>query len=842
MELPDNKYRIRVRQDEPPQVWFESPAEALEVHSLAEVLMRIRVSDDFGLARAGVMFEVNNEEEYPLIGQDFQAAQDAAKELKATGKLSPQTRATLEKVLPLEHFKLTQQDSVMYYAFAEDNRPSGSQRTETDLRFVDIRPFRRLYRVLDTADGTMTNQGPQLKSLEELIARQRHALNRTKVLAKQLKRGQSELAGVDALIKFQGELAKFTRELAQGLEARGIDETELLYEAEAAMLQATDSLTVGNYDTAELQERDALKHLIEGRNRLEVSIRKNPNRQQLAQLRQFDRTQQQKLRRPKTDQEEARDVAERLKKLADEEDFVYRTLAGVPMSGTGDEEGDPSSSSDKKQEAPMKAREEGATGSGEKPKEKDAAKAKEGEKKEGPAKEAGNDEPKPKSAKSGADSGKKEVGQEGAGKNDTAKDDTGKGGGKEAAKDRTKSKPEKALSSEELKNRQADVVVEAEDVTKAFAKLKNITDLAKERMDAATQTAKEAASALEGGDDRVAQEKTDKARGQFRELAAQVRALMAEEQAQRIAAAQQMATQLAREQQDFADRLANKSDQNGAGGDQPPKKKQDDAPGKGKKETPKKDKPNMQGLGSDAEKIAERAKTLADILGVASKADNPEDQASAKKVGDLMGELKLPDLTQRLQDIRGQVGRGKLEDAKATVGDGAERMEAAAAKLAEIHRDIVAPQVAELAKVEKGLKDAEEELDHLDAPMRITRWHMDTTALLDELDKLGISKELRDQFLEEMRKAGWGPDVRTAGWTWGRTDGGYYAAPVVYRNLLTRLLGSVQGRMQELMLLDLPSSRDEPIPPQYQDLVDRYQKLLSSDGKDRAKRMVRPQK
>ncbi len=52
-------------------------------------------------------------------------------------------------MLPLEHFELTQQDSVMYYAFAEDNRPGAAQRTESDLRFIDIRPFRRQYRVLD---------------------------------------------------------------------------------------------------------------------------------------------------------------------------------------------------------------------------------------------------------------------------------------------------------------------------------------------------------------------------------------------------------------------------------------------------------------------------------------------------------------------------------------------------------------------------------------------------------------------------------------------------------------------------------------------------------------------
>src|SRR5439155_17125658 len=132
---------------------------------LAEIVMRVRVSDDFGLTRAGIMFEVNNEEEYPLLKQDFPAVEAAAKELNATGKLSPQTRATLEKVLPLEHFRLSQQDSVMYYGFAEDIKPGQAQRTETDLRFIDIRPFRRNYRLIDPQDR-MGQGGRTFKALE----------------------------------------------------------------------------------------------------------------------------------------------------------------------------------------------------------------------------------------------------------------------------------------------------------------------------------------------------------------------------------------------------------------------------------------------------------------------------------------------------------------------------------------------------------------------------------------------------------------------------------------------------------------------------------------------------
>src|SRR5262249_47554700 len=163
MELSPNRFRLRARPDEPPQVWFDSPGDAIEVHTLAEILMRIRASDDFGLSRAGIMFEVNNEEEYPLLAKDFE---QAAQELRAEGQLSPQTRSTLEKALPLEHFQLSQQDSVMYYAFAEDTRPGQAQRTETDLKFIDIRPFRRSYRPFDPPPGM--GPGPRFKSLEEI--------------------------------------------------------------------------------------------------------------------------------------------------------------------------------------------------------------------------------------------------------------------------------------------------------------------------------------------------------------------------------------------------------------------------------------------------------------------------------------------------------------------------------------------------------------------------------------------------------------------------------------------------------------------------------------------------
>ncbi len=332
--LPKNKYRIRVRQDQPPQVFFESPDDKVEVHSLAELPMRVRVRDDYGIGRAGILFQINNDQEVPLVAEDFAVVVAAAEEA-AAGAITPTTQAALEKVLPLEYFELTQKDSVMYYAYAEDNRPESPQRTETDLRFIDIRPLKRTYQIIDPAP--MPNNGGMgggnLKSLEELIQRQRYAVNRTIQIEKRAKVGRKpDATELDQLMKFETDLAQSVRETAEGLEARGFDDTELFYQAETTMLQAVDSLSVGNWENATQQMKDALKALIEQRDRTIRIIMKNPDPALLARLRQFDREQNQKLRRPKTDKEEARELIRRLEELIRQEGLVAEGLSEEPTT------------------------------------------------------------------------------------------------------------------------------------------------------------------------------------------------------------------------------------------------------------------------------------------------------------------------------------------------------------------------------------------------------------------------------------------------------------------------------------------------------------------------------
>ena len=172
--------------------------------------------------------------------------------------------------------------------------------------------------------------GPGLKSLEQLIQMQRFGLNRTLQIERKAKIGRTpDPTTLDQLMEFETDLASNIRGTAQGLEARGFDDTQLYYQAEAAILQAVDSLSVAKWENATLQMRDALKLLIEQRDRTLDSIEKNPDPARLAQLRAFDRQQAQKLRRPKTDKEEARELLTRLQTLIRDQDAVADALKPV---------------------------------------------------------------------------------------------------------------------------------------------------------------------------------------------------------------------------------------------------------------------------------------------------------------------------------------------------------------------------------------------------------------------------------------------------------------------------------------------------------------------------------
>lgn len=134
MKLAANRFRIEVTPDRKPTIRFLKPREQIEVTPSTEVHMRIESADDFGLSKTGIVYQVGNGPQKTLFLQQ-----------------DPKHPATLraEAVLPLEDHEVNFQDGVTYYAFTEDNHPDKPQRATTELQFIDIRPYKRAYQLLE---------------------------------------------------------------------------------------------------------------------------------------------------------------------------------------------------------------------------------------------------------------------------------------------------------------------------------------------------------------------------------------------------------------------------------------------------------------------------------------------------------------------------------------------------------------------------------------------------------------------------------------------------------------------------------------------------------------------
>lgn len=135
-------------------------------------------------------------------------------------------------------------------------------------------------------------------------------------------------------------------------------------------------------------------------------------------------------------------------------------------------------------------------------------------------------------------------------------------------------------SRAELRDKQYDVSLDARDIERILTRLKRASELSKQRMTEAATAAESVSGSIERGDSKQARERAEETSKMFQEIAKQLEALLTEETPQRVAAARNLAAQLAKAEQQFAQQAQklNKQMQDAptAGGksgtnDQPPK-------------------------------------------------------------------------------------------------------------------------------------------------------------------------------------------------------------------------------------------------------------------------------
>lgn len=384
-----------------------------------------------------------------------------------------------------------------------------------------------------------------------------------------------------------------------------------------------------------------------------------------------------------------------------------------------------------------------------------------------------------------------------------------------------------------------------------------ISELAASRMNAAVKKAEEAAGSLDRGHRGEAAKTAKDAAGMFSELAVHVDGLLGRETVQQLAAARDLSNQLAQRERGLADRLNRGAPPTTNSEASPPtdSEKQEGqakpAHGKSGQESQKSDSASQKGKGSsskgedaganggsgtvdrdalaEAARLTEAGRTLEDLLRVLAVGDDkgkvhPETAAEIEK---LLRQADAATVVRRMHEVEGLLRAGRTAGIANAARELADRLEVLAQRLEALHRAVVAPHLESLIALEKRSAEIRERLQKLDSQAAISQWHRETDLLLQELGRLRARSASADRLAEAMRAEGWGKNVSR--WGWGRaTD--YYVGPEVYGVVLGAIETELREDVREFVLRELVAAGDEPTPPQYKELVERYFQVLSQQG------------
>ena len=136
------EYRIVALGDRLPNVSITSPGRDTRVSIIEEPELRVKASDDQGIARLELVLSVNGEAEQRIDMMPAKIDTPADEPIEAS------------HVIYLEDLGLRPGDLISYYVHAEDRAPAGEARKATsDIFFYQVRPFRKNYRNAEQQGG-----------------------------------------------------------------------------------------------------------------------------------------------------------------------------------------------------------------------------------------------------------------------------------------------------------------------------------------------------------------------------------------------------------------------------------------------------------------------------------------------------------------------------------------------------------------------------------------------------------------------------------------------------------------------------------------------------------------
>jgi hypothetical protein len=355
---------------------------------------------------------------------------------------------------------------------------------------------------------------------------------------------------------------------------------------------------------------------------------------------------------------------------------------------------------------------------------------------------------------------------------------------------------------ERLGQRQDAAAKKAQELQQLTNKDDALTELSRERMDAAAQSIQSSAEAVHAGREQEAGNQAADAAEQLDRLARQVAALKPPELVNRLAGTQSLAQELARREQTLAEQIHAQEGKKGSADRYQQAKTQ-------------------QGL-------TEEGRTLADLL-TRNLADAAEtDSELAQSLREAAEKNPPGAIADQMGRAAEAIRAARSEQASRDVTDAAQRLDALAQQLDSVRRAFTQPQLEKLLAAEKQAAETQKALSSVITERNKAEVEKKMTDLRETLDAMKDSDAKLADAAQALAQA-----TRQGGNHWASSDGPTprrgYRPPVGYDVAVTRTIEALQTRIQELILKDILLDKDEAVPPQYKKYVDEYYRTLSED-------------
>ena len=259
------RYVFTVLENVAPALKFEAPTGDTEVSSIEEMRLQGEARDDFGLADAGIGYQLAGEEpQYISLGADGVAT----------------NRLDVAHVLRMEDLGVEVGQVVSYFLWADDRvRDGGVRRGFSDLYFATVRPFEEIFRQNRSATEGMRQQqqqgeggeqgGEQQQSIANMLDTQKEIISATWNLKRRDANDEKLADDIGVVLDSQEELVGLLEQasaLLQDAESGG-----QAYQANEAMQAAADRLAKARDASGDalgqalsgaiVEEQTALQHL-----------------------------------------------------------------------------------------------------------------------------------------------------------------------------------------------------------------------------------------------------------------------------------------------------------------------------------------------------------------------------------------------------------------------------------------------------------------------------------------------------------------------------------------------------------------------------------------------------